>query len=76
LITISPDQEANAAAMAKTGAAVTLGWHANLSEHQISDAIQSVMDSAGGRRAMSERGQKLVDGQGPVRVVELLQRSL
>lgn len=76
LIVASRDQEANASAIAKTGAVLSLGWHAKLSEHHISDAIKSVMDSVDGRRTMCERGQKLVDGQGPARVVEFLLSSL
>jgi len=76
LITLSRDQEPNAAAISKTGAALSLGWHANLSEQEISDAIKSVINSADRRRAMSERGQALIDGQGAARVVEFLQNCV
>ena len=50
-------QESNAATISNTGAALCLGWHANLSEPEIGDAIKNVMNSADRRRAMSERGQ-------------------
>jgi UDP-2,4-diacetamido-2,4,6-trideoxy-beta-L-altropyranose hydrolase len=76
LITLSPDQEANAAAISRAGAALSLGWHANLAEREIGDAIRSTMNDGDGRRAMSERGQKLVDGRGAARVVEFLQSCL
>ncbi len=76
LITLSRDQERNAASIGNVGAALTLGWHANLSEQEISDAITSVMNSAEERRAMSERGRRLVDGQGAARVVEFLRNCL
>jgi UDP-2,4-diacetamido-2,4,6-trideoxy-beta-L-altropyranose hydrolase len=76
LITLSQDQERNAATISRTGAALCLGWHANLSEQEIGDAIKNVMNSADRRREMSERGQKLVDGQGAARVVEFLQNCL
>lgn len=76
LITLSRDQERNAAAISKTGAALSLGWHANLSEQEIGDAIKNVMNSADRRCAMSERGQALVDGQGAARVVEFLQNCV
>jgi UDP-2,4-diacetamido-2,4,6-trideoxy-beta-L-altropyranose hydrolase len=76
LITVSRDQERNAAAISKSGAALSLGWHANLSEHEISDAVKSLINSRDGRRAMSERAQKLVDGKGSARVVEFLQNCL
>jgi len=76
LITLSRDQERNAETISKTGAALCLGWHANLSEPEIGDAIKKLMNSADGRRELSERGQKLVDGQGAARVVEFLQNCL
>jgi UDP-2,4-diacetamido-2,4,6-trideoxy-beta-L-altropyranose hydrolase len=76
LITLSRDQERNAAAISRTGAALSLGWHANLSEQEIGDAIKSVINSADRRRAMSERGKALIDGQGAARVVEFLQNCV
>jgi UDP-2,4-diacetamido-2,4,6-trideoxy-beta-L-altropyranose hydrolase len=76
LITLSRDQERNAAAISKTGAALSLGWHANLSEREIGDVIRSLMNSADRRRGMSESGQALVDGQGAARVVEFLQNCV
>jgi UDP-2,4-diacetamido-2,4,6-trideoxy-beta-L-altropyranose hydrolase len=76
LITLSRDQEANAASISKAGAALSLGWHANLSQREIGDATLSLMNNADRRRAMSERGQKLVDGRGAARVVEFLRGCL
>jgi len=76
LIVLSREQTTNASALAEHGAALNLGWHANLSEHQISDALNSVMNDAEGRRAMSERGQNLVDGRGAAQVVQFLQNAL
>lgn len=76
LITLSRDQEANAAALSRAGAALSLGWHANLSEREIGEAILTLMNDGDGRRTMSERGQKLVDGRGAERAVEFLQSCL
>ncbi len=73
LITVSRDQEENASAISKTGAALSLGWHANLSEDDILGAIKKVMNDPEGRSAMSKSGQALVDGKGAARVVEFLQ---
>ena len=73
LITLSRDQEANAAALSRTGAALSLGWHANLSEREIGDAIGLLMNDVERRRTMSERGKRLVDGRGADRVVKFLQ---
>jgi spore coat polysaccharide biosynthesis predicted glycosyltransferase SpsG len=73
LITASRDQEENASAISKTGAALSLGWHANLSEDDILEAIKKVMNDPEGRGAMSKSGRALVDGKGAARVVEFLQ---
>jgi UDP-2,4-diacetamido-2,4,6-trideoxy-beta-L-altropyranose hydrolase len=76
LITISPDQEANEVAISKAGAALCLGWHANLSEREIGDATCRVMSNVDQRRALSEHGRGLVDGRGAARVVSVLQSCL
>ncbi len=73
LITVSRDQEENVSAISKTGAALSLGWHANLSEDDILGAIRKVMNDPQEREAMSKRGRALVDGKGAARVVEFLQ---
>jgi UDP-2,4-diacetamido-2,4,6-trideoxy-beta-L-altropyranose hydrolase len=76
LIVISSDQAANASAMADHHAAISLGWHANLSEHYIANATRSLSGNADLRRAMSQCGQRLVDGRGAARVVEFLLNCL
>jgi UDP-2,4-diacetamido-2,4,6-trideoxy-beta-L-altropyranose hydrolase len=76
LVVLSRDQTANAAALEARGAAINLGWHNSLSEPRIADAIKILATSADQRRAMSERGQKLVDGKGAERVVDLLLSSV
>ena len=73
LVTASRDQEENVSAISKTGAALSLGWHANLSEDDVLEAIRKVMKDREKRRAMSKSGQALVDGRGAARVVEFLQ---
>lgn len=76
VIVLTSDQEANASAISQQGAALSLGWHANLSAHQISDALRNVLGDGERRRVMSERGQRLVDGRGAARVVEFIKNSL
>jgi UDP-2,4-diacetamido-2,4,6-trideoxy-beta-L-altropyranose hydrolase len=76
VITISRDQERTAAAIANAGVAVGLGWHADLSEEKISAAIRGLANDTEARRAMSERGQKLIDGEGAARVVEFLRSRI
>jgi UDP-2,4-diacetamido-2,4,6-trideoxy-beta-L-altropyranose hydrolase len=76
VIALSQDQQGIARRLASNDVAVSLGWHANLSEERISDALNSLLRDQGRRRAMSERGQKLVDGHGAERVVAFLQSFL
>jgi UDP-2,4-diacetamido-2,4,6-trideoxy-beta-L-altropyranose hydrolase len=76
VIVLTSDQEANASAISQQGAALSLGRHATLSPRQISDALRDVLNDVERRRAMSERGQRLVDGQGAARVVEFIKNSL
>jgi len=76
LVVITPDQNPNASAISAQGAALSLGWHANLSSHQIDSALRNLIKAEDQRRKMSERGRRLVDGQGAERVVASMQRSL
>jgi UDP-2,4-diacetamido-2,4,6-trideoxy-beta-L-altropyranose hydrolase len=76
VIALSPDQREIARGLAGNQVAVSLGWHANLSEERISEALNSLLNDQGRRRAMSEHGRKLVDGRGAGRVVAFLQSSL
>jgi UDP-2,4-diacetamido-2,4,6-trideoxy-beta-L-altropyranose hydrolase len=76
VIALSQDQRQIATGLAENGTAVSLGWHANLSDDRIADALRSLLADPQRRQAMSELGQKLVDGRGAERVVTFLQNSL
>jgi spore coat polysaccharide biosynthesis predicted glycosyltransferase SpsG len=76
LIVLTSDQSPNASAISRKGAALNLGWHANLSPRQVGDEVKSLANSVERRRELSERGQKLVDGHGPARVVACIRNSL
>src|SRR5579863_67868 len=76
VIALSRDQHEIALGLAQGGIAVSLGWHANLSEKQISDALSSLLGDRESREVMSKRGRELVDGQGAARVVTFLRNSL
>jgi UDP-2,4-diacetamido-2,4,6-trideoxy-beta-L-altropyranose hydrolase len=76
VIALSRDQQGIARGLAENGIAVSLGWHANLSEERIGEALSSLLVDREGRREMSERGRELVDGQGAARVVRFLKNSL
>jgi UDP-2,4-diacetamido-2,4,6-trideoxy-beta-L-altropyranose hydrolase len=76
VIALSRDQREIASGLAQNHVAVSLGWHANLSEERISDTLNGLLGDQEQRRTMGERGQKLVDGRGAERVVAFLQSSL
>jgi UDP-2,4-diacetamido-2,4,6-trideoxy-beta-L-altropyranose hydrolase len=76
VIALSRDQREIASGLAQNHVAISLGWHANLTEERISDTLNGLLDDQERRRAMSERGLKLVDGRGAKRVVAFLQNSL
>src|SRR5450631_1279507 len=76
VVALSSDQVGIARGLAENDIAISLRWHANLSEERIKDALNSLLGDHGGRLAMSERGRKLVDGHGAERVVKFLQKSL
>jgi len=76
VIALSSEQRGIAEGLSQAEIAVSLGWHANLSEERIADALRSLLTDQRRRLAMSERGRKLVDGRGAARVVQILQNSL
>jgi len=76
VIALSADQQGIAQALAEREIAISLGWHANLSEKQISNALMQLLNDQELRRTMSERGRNLVDGKGAARVVKFLQGSI
>ncbi len=76
VIALSQDQRQIAKGLAENGVAVSLGWHADFSDDRIADALRSLLADRQRRLAMSELGQKLVDGRGAERVVTFLQSFL
>jgi UDP-2,4-diacetamido-2,4,6-trideoxy-beta-L-altropyranose hydrolase len=76
VIALSADQQKIAEGLAQREIAVSLGWHATLSEERIVHELQSLLRDHPRRLGMSERGRKLVDGRGAERVVEFLRNSL
>lgn len=73
LIESSADQRGIAKSLEQLGIALTLGWHANLWEETIRDALLDLLPDHDRRIEMSERGQRLIDGRGAIRAVEFLQ---
>ncbi len=72
LIALANNQRGIATALAQRGAAINLGWQADLSPTQIARTINQLAPNVLQRRAMSEVGRSLVDGRGAERVVNAI----
>jgi spore coat polysaccharide biosynthesis predicted glycosyltransferase SpsG len=55
------------------GAAVCLGWHANVSAQTVRTAVQDLLADPLERQAMSRCARQLIDGRGPDRLVTALE---
>ncbi len=55
------------------GAAVCLGWHANVTAQTVRQAVNNVLGEPAERQAMARCGRKLIDGRGPDRLVTALE---
>lgn len=55
------------------GAAICLGWHANVSPQTIRQTVQDLLDDPQERQAMTRCGRQLVDGRGQDRLVTALE---
>jgi len=67
-IAIANNQLGNGRFLNERGLAVHLGWHGDVAPADIAKAIEKMGADQEARRAMSVRGQQLVDGQGAFRV--------
>jgi UDP-2,4-diacetamido-2,4,6-trideoxy-beta-L-altropyranose hydrolase len=71
-IVLAENQRAIARGLEQEGAAVALGWHADLRPEGIIAAVRDLARDPGRRRELSRRGRELVDGQGAPRVLAAL----
>jgi len=72
VMAISRDQMGIAQAVAERGIGCNLGWHSDVSKDSIREAVFALLSDRARRKAMSEAGEELVDGQGAKRVVEFM----
>jgi spore coat polysaccharide biosynthesis predicted glycosyltransferase SpsG len=68
-IVLAENQWPGAAAFAREGAAVNLGWHTEVRAEDVRDATIALADDADRRTKLSRRAQALVDGRGALRVL-------
>jgi len=75
ILTIADNQIDVAKRLGEMDMAMILGWHQSLTERDISQAVEGLLNDPGKRKLMSERVQELVDGEGVERVQMHLKRS-
>jgi UDP-2,4-diacetamido-2,4,6-trideoxy-beta-L-altropyranose hydrolase len=69
LVTVADNQRDIAAGLDAAGAALGLGWHADLTAGIIAGALGDLLNDAARRHTMSAAARDIVDGQGAARVV-------
>jgi UDP-2,4-diacetamido-2,4,6-trideoxy-beta-L-altropyranose hydrolase len=73
VLVVADNQRPVAEGLAGAGAAVNLGWFADIEPRRLADELARLLTSAPLRDQMSRCGQTLVDGWGGARVVRHLQ---
>jgi spore coat polysaccharide biosynthesis predicted glycosyltransferase SpsG len=68
-------EEETAQYMEKNGFGTNLGFGVKVSEHAISQAVQSLISDHERRKSMSVKGKKLIDGAGVDRIIEIIVHS-
>jgi UDP-2,4-diacetamido-2,4,6-trideoxy-beta-L-altropyranose hydrolase len=64
------NQRGIARGLDKVGSAICLGWHQDVTINQIKTNLESLLNDTQGRRELSIKGRKIVDGQGRNRVLD------
>jgi UDP-2,4-diacetamido-2,4,6-trideoxy-beta-L-altropyranose hydrolase len=69
VVILADNQRKVGESLEKFGIAINLGWHGDLSSAEIAEVLARLIKSAMLRIRMAQRGQQLVDGEGPMRVL-------
>lgn len=72
IVIIAENQILVAEEFDRTRAAISLGWHQDLSSECIRDAVENLRLNCRARESMSRIGRQLVDGQGSIRVIRAI----
>lgn len=75
VVSIADNQRPIAEALQQRGAAVDLGWWADVREDALAQAVRALCLDGPARRAQAAAAARLVDGAGGRRVVEAMARS-
>lgn len=75
VVAVAENQRRITSGLAAAGAAVDLGWHADLTDPGIVAALEELLADGARRDALSAAARDLVDGQGADRVVAILREE-
>jgi UDP-2,4-diacetamido-2,4,6-trideoxy-beta-L-altropyranose hydrolase len=64
------NQRGIARGLDKVGAAICIGWHQDVTINQIKTNLESLLNDTQGRRELSTKGRKIIDGRGRYRVLD------
>ena len=70
VMVLADNQKEIAEELEREGVVVNLGWHGDVTEMDIRDAVQNLLADSDKRRNMGLKGKMMVDGNGAIRVVE------
>ena len=76
VMVLADNQKEIAEELEREGVVVNLGWHEDVTEMDIKDAVQNLLADSDKRRSMGLKGKMMVDGNGAIRVVEKINFSL
>ena len=76
VITIADNQKVIAAELDRQGVIINLGWHQDVTIEQISLELRELIDDLHKREDMSQKGRKLVNGNGASRVASQILNML
>lgn len=72
-IILAENQKRIAEGLERAGAAISLGWHKDLSPEGMAVSIEGILRARPCRERLSERGRPLVDGNGAAATVSVMQ---
>ena len=70
LVTLAQNQVEVATLLASAGAAVSLGWHEDVTDMTLAAAIRDLVEDSARLRSMSEAAATITDGRGTIRVAD------
>jgi len=69
---LAENQKDISESLAKEGASINLGWYHNVTENNIKEKIESLIDGPQEMATMSDKSRRLVDGEGVNRVCDAM----